>query len=86
MSESDVKFIREVAIADSPARFKPYHERLVRGFSLPHRARKKLEASSNATPERLAQVDGVIAEMGEDLHTSIEEGFNPSSTPCAQEI
>jgi hypothetical protein len=77
LSEPDVKFIREVAIADSPERFKPYHESLVRWFSLPHRVRKKLEASSNATPERLAQVDGVIAEMGEDLHTSIEEGFKP---------
>lgn len=74
LSESDVKFIREVAIADSPKFLRPYHERLVRWFSLPHRVRR-LGASGNAARERLAQVDGVIEEMSEDLHTSIEEDF-----------
>lgn len=77
LTESDVKFIREVAIADSPDRLKPYHERLVRWFALPHSVREKLEASGKATPKSLAQVDGVIAEMNEDLHTSIEECFKP---------
>lgn len=77
LSESDVKFIREVAIADSPESLKPYHERLVRWFALPHRIRQKSEVSGDAAPERLAQVDGVIAEMNEDLHTSIEESFKP---------
>jgi hypothetical protein len=77
LSESDVKLIREVAIADSPETLKPYHETLVRYFSLPHKIRKKLEASGNATPEQLAPVHGVIAEMNEDLHTSIEDSFKP---------
>jgi hypothetical protein len=36
-----------------------------------------LEASGNAARERLAQVDGVIVEMNEDLHTSIEKSFIP---------
>jgi Protein of unknown function (DUF4238) len=77
LSESDVKFIREVAIADSPETLKPYHETLVRYFSLPHKIRKQLESSGNATPEQLAPVRGVIAEMNEDLHTSIEDSFKP---------
>lgn len=55
LSESDVKFIRGVAIADSPKWLKPYHEKLVHSFSLPHKIRKKLEAACNATPERLAR-------------------------------
>lgn len=77
LSDLDVKFIREVAIVGSPERLKPYHETLVRYFSLPHKIRKKLEASGNATPEQLAPVHGMIAEMNEDLHTSIEDSFKP---------
>jgi hypothetical protein len=77
LSEQDVKLIRELAIADSPERLKPVHEQLVWSFSLPHIARRKLEVSGQATPELLAQVDGVITEMNENLHTSIEEDFKP---------
>jgi hypothetical protein len=55
LSDSDVTFIREVAIADSPERLKPYHEKVVHFLSLPHKIRKKLETSGDATPERLAQ-------------------------------
>src|SRR5689334_16231928 len=50
LSPSDVAFIRKLAITDSPDTFKGLHERLVSVFSLPHIARKKLEASGNATP------------------------------------
>jgi Protein of unknown function (DUF4238) len=77
LSESDVKFIREVAIADSPDTLKPYYETLVRYFSLPHKITKTFEASGNATLEQLAPVHGVIAEMNEDIHTSIEDSFKP---------
>src|SRR6266700_2054695 len=56
LSDSDVKFIREVAIANSPEKLKPYHERLVRWFLLPHRIRKKLAASGPPAQARLAQV------------------------------
>jgi hypothetical protein len=77
LSESDVKFIRELAIDDSPEVLKPYHERLVHYFSLPHKIRRKLQASGNVTPEQLAPVQTVIAELNEDLHTSIEDSFRP---------
>lgn len=77
LSEADVQFIQKVAVDDSPVILKPYHERLIRWFSLPHKMRKRLEASGKATPELLGRVDRVIYEMGEDLHTSIEEQFKP---------
>jgi hypothetical protein len=77
LNDSDVNFIRKVAIADSPEALKPYHERLVLLLSLPHRIRKKLQTSGNATLEGLGQLDGLIAEMNEDIHTSIEESFKP---------
>jgi hypothetical protein len=51
LSPKDVAFIREVAIADSPEKLKDLHENLVRTFSLPHIAKKRLEASGHATPE-----------------------------------
>jgi hypothetical protein len=77
LSESDVSFIRKVAIDDSPESLKPYHERLVLLLSLPHRVRKELQTSGAATEEGLTQLDGLIAEMNEDIHTSIEENFKP---------
>ena len=77
LSEADVQFIRKVAVDDSPAILKPYHERLIRWFSLPHKMRKRLEASGKATSELLGRMDQVIQEMGEDLHTSIEDQFKP---------
>jgi Protein of unknown function (DUF4238) len=77
LNEGDVKLIRELAIADSPESFKHIHEELVWSFSLPHVAKKKLETSDHGTPELLAQMDSVIAEMNENLHTSIEESFKP---------
>ena len=77
LSPTDVTFIRELAIVNSPEKLKPLHEHLVSAFSLPHATKKKLEASGNATPKLLAEVDNVIAEMNENLHTSIEENFKP---------
>lgn len=77
LSPNDITFIRQIAIVDSPERLKPYHERLVRFFSLPHVTRRKLEASGNGTPKLLAEVDSVITEMNENVYASIEEGFKP---------
>lgn len=77
LSPADVTFIRELVIVNSPEKLKPLHEHLVWAFSLPHITRKRLEASGHATPELLAEVDKVIAEMNENLHTSIEEDFKP---------
>ena len=78
LSEQDAKFIRDLAIADSPEGLREVHEQLLWSFSLPHIAKRELEASGHATPELLGQVDGVIREMNENLHTSIENDFKPS--------
>jgi|SRR5208337_2563014 len=77
LSPADITFIRQVAIVDSPERLRHFHEYLVWAFSLPHVLRKRLEASGNTTPELRADVDNVIREMNENLHTSIEEDFKP---------
>lgn len=77
LNEKDIGLIRELAIADSPEKLKPVHEHLLWAFSLPHAVRKRLETSRRATPELLANVDNVIAEMNENLHTSIEQDFKP---------
>jgi hypothetical protein len=78
LSERDVKFIRDLAIADSPEGLREVHEQLLWSFSLPHIAKRGLETSGHATPELLGHVDGVIREMNENLHTSIEDDFKPS--------
>jgi hypothetical protein len=78
LSELDRKFIRELAIADSPEGLREAHEQLLLSFSLPHFTKRKLEASGHATPELLGQVDTMIREMNENLHTSIEDEFKPS--------
>jgi hypothetical protein len=78
LSEQDVKFIRDLAIADSPEGLREVHEQLLWSFSLPHIAKRELEMSGRATPELLGQIDGVIRKMNENLHTSIENDFKPS--------
>jgi hypothetical protein len=78
LSEQDVKFIRDLAIAYSPEGLKEVHEQLLWSFSLPHIAKRELEASGHATPKLMDQVDRVIREMNENLHTSIEDDFKPS--------
>lgn len=82
LREQDAKLIRELVIAHSPVGLKPVHEQLVWSLSLPHVAKRKLEASGHATPEHLGDVDRAIVELNENLHTSIEEAFKPSSNPC----
>ena len=77
LSAADITFIRNVAIADSPESLKPDLERLLRILSLPHVTRRRAEASAMATPGLLAAVDNLITEMGENMHTSIEEVFKP---------
>jgi hypothetical protein len=77
LSSADVSLIRDIAIKDSPEGLKHLHEGLVRAFRLPHIAKRRLESSGTATPESLADVDKLIAQMNEDLHTSIEEDFKP---------
>ena len=39
LSQSDVTFIREAVIDDSPERLKPMHERLLQQFLVPHAAK-----------------------------------------------
>lgn len=77
LSDLDVEFIRKIAVYDSPSFLKPYHEQLIQRFLLPHRVREQIESSSLATSERLLPVENLIAEMSENLHTSIEEIFEP---------
>lgn len=77
LREVDVQLIRRLAVDDSPEFLKPYHERLISWFALPHGMRKKLEESGKARPELLGPVDRLIQEMSEDLHTTIEDEFKP---------
>jgi hypothetical protein len=46
-------------------------------FTLPHEARRQLRKSGQATPEALAGIDRMIVELNENLHTGIEDGFQP---------
>jgi hypothetical protein len=78
LNESDVKFIREIAITGSPEQLKPYHERLLCWFLLPHEIRHKIGNPYTDVTSQLAQnLDAMIVGMNERLHTSIEEDFKP---------
>jgi hypothetical protein len=56
---------------------KAVHEQLLHAFTLPHEARRKLQMSGRATPEELAGIDRMIIELNENLHTFIEDDFQP---------
>jgi len=76
LGPEDVAFL-EAIIRDSPEGQKATHERLVRAFTLPYLAKRKLEASGVATPEAMAEIDQMITELNENLHMSIEQDFQP---------
>jgi hypothetical protein len=77
LSSEDVDFLREAIIRDSPEGLKVSHEQLVRAFTVPYRTKRKLEASGLATSEAMAKIDWMIVELNENLHTNIEEDFQP---------
>lgn len=73
----DVGFLREAVIKDSPDGLKAVHEQLLHAFTLPHEAKRRLEMSGRATPVELAEIDRMIVELNENLHTGIEDDFQP---------
>jgi hypothetical protein len=76
LSPDDVDFLRQ-AIRDSPEGLRPTHEHLVHAFTLPYLAKRRLEASGLATSEAMAEIDRAIIQLNEELHTGIEEDFQP---------
>jgi hypothetical protein len=72
-----VDFLREAVIKDSPNGLKAVHEQLFHAFTVPHEAKRQLQMSGRATPEALAEIDRMIVELNENLHTGIEDGFRP---------
>lgn len=77
LSTEDVDFLREAIIRGSPEGLKASHEQLVRAFTLPHLAKRRLKASGAATQEAMAEIERMIIELNENLHTGIEERFQP---------
>ncbi len=77
LSLDDVNFLRQAIITGSPEGLKASHEELVHAFTLPYLAKRKLEAEGRATSEAMAEIDRAIIELNEELHTSIEEDFQP---------
>jgi len=77
LSPEDVDFLREAVIRESPEGLKAFHEQLVGAFTVPYLAKRKLEASGLATSEAMAEIERMITELNENLHTNIEEDFQP---------
>ncbi len=77
LSPEDVEFLREAVIKDSPDGLKAVHEQLLHAFTLPHEAKRQLRMSGRTTPEALAVIDRMTVELNENLHTGIEDDFQP---------
>jgi hypothetical protein len=77
LSPEDVEFVRAVAINDSPAGLKASHEQLLRAFTLPYLAKRKLEHTGSAASDMMMEIDRMIVELNENYHTSIEDVFKP---------
>ncbi len=76
LSPEDVDFL-EGFIRNSPKGLRASHEQLVRAFTLPYLAKRRLEALGLATSKAMAEIDRTIIELNENLHTNIEEDFRP---------
>jgi hypothetical protein len=77
LSPEDVEFLREGIVKGSPEGLKASHEQLLDAFSAPYLAKRKLEMLGLATSEAMAEIDRMIIELNENLHTEIEADFQP---------
>lgn len=77
LSPEDVNFLREGIIKDSPEGLKASHEQLVNAFIVPYLAKRRLEALGLAKSEAMAEIDRMIIDLNDKLHTNIEEDFQP---------
>jgi hypothetical protein len=89
ISPEDAKFIENLIIKDSPEGLKESHRFLLRAFTLPHIAKRKIEERKRLVEESgevvdedifrktMAYIDQQIVEMNENFHTSIENLFQP---------
>jgi len=77
LSQEDVDFLRTAIINDSPKALKAVHEQLIGAFTRPFALKQKLLAADSASPEAMAQIERLIVELNEDVHTSVEERFRP---------
>jgi hypothetical protein len=76
LTSDGVDLLRAI-IKESPEGLRSFHERLLRAFTAPYLIKRRLEASGRATSEAMAEIDRMIIELNENVHTSIEEGFRP---------
>jgi Protein of unknown function (DUF4238) len=76
LSIEDIEFLR-VLFSDSPEGLTASHEQLFQAFTLPHLVKRQLERAGLAASEHMAQINEMIIEVNEKLHTSIEEDFQP---------
>ena len=72
----DVDFLRAF-IDRSPEGLKASHRRLLNAFRAPLLAKRNLVALGLATREGLAELERRIVELNEELHTGIEDDFQP---------
>ncbi len=77
LSAEDITFLREAIIKESPEALKSSHEQMVRILNLPHIAMQYLEAWGRAASPAMREVERMISELNENLHTSVEEKFRP---------
>ena len=77
LSREDVDFLRTALINDSPKALKASHEGLIDAFTLPFVIAQKLADAGSASPEAMAQIDRLIIELNDDVHTIVEERFRP---------
>ncbi len=85
LSSEDASFVRGILINDSPVLLKPIHEKLLNIFCMPHKAKRILESRNVVsektwdveTSETMSVIEQLITNMNEDIHTSIEESFEP---------
>src|ERR1035438_4084448 len=77
LSAEDTTFLREAIINQSPEALRSSHEQLVRILELPHFAKQHLEVSGRAALPAMREVERMISELNENLHTNVEEKFRP---------
>jgi len=77
LTQEDVSFIENFAIAQSPEGLRPLHRNILRAFTVPFKAKSAAESTGSIAENLLPTIDEAVANTEEDYQMMIETRLQP---------